>query len=253
MKLFVCQTYDDMSHKAADFMAAQLTLKPTSVLGLATGSSPIGLYRELVNRYEREEISFRGVKSINLDEYCGLAPDNDQSYAYFMHQHLFNRVDIRPENVHLPDGTNTDATAETARYDALIASLGGIDLQLLGIGVDGHIGFNEADDFFSTGTRRVALAESTIAANARFFDSPDDVPRYAYSMGCGSIISAHRILLLANGTSKAEILEKAFFGPVTPRVPASLLQLVSHKVTVFCDAEAGARLVERHPSEVIRL
>ena len=253
MKLFVCQTYEDMSRQAAAYVSEQLTRKPDSVLGLATGSSPVGLYRELVAAYQRGVLSFRDVTSVNLDEYCGLAPDDEQSYAFFMHHHLFDQVDILPENIHLPDGTNTDAVAETARYDALIASLGGIDLQLLGIGVDGHIGFNEADDAFSTGTRRVALADSTLAANARVFASPDEVPRYAYSMGCGTIIAADRILMLASGRAKAAILEKALFGPVTPRVPASLLQLVSHKVTVFCDAEAGALLVANHSHKVICL
>ncbi|MBE6637325.1 MAG: glucosamine-6-phosphate deaminase [Ruminococcaceae bacterium] len=251
MKIYVCPTYDVMSKKAADVMSAQLILKPDSVLGLATGSSPLGLYGELVERCERGEISFEKVTTVNLDEYCGLSPDNDQSYSYFMHKNLFDRVNIRPENVHLPDGTNTDAEAETKRYDALIASVGGVDMQLLGIGVDGHIGFNEPADHFSVGTVRVALTESTIEANSRFFASEDEVPRYAYSMGCGTILNADKILFIANGKNKAEILEQAFFGPVTPQVPASLLQLVADKVYAFVDAEAGALLAANHPEEVI--
>ncbi len=253
MKIYVCKSYEQMSKKAADIMSAQIQLKPDSVLGLATGSSPLGLYQELTDRCASGEISFRDVKTVNLDEYCGLAPDNDQSYSYFMHKNLFNRVNICPENVHLPDGTNTDAEAETARYDALIASLGGVDMQLLGIGVDGHIGFNEPDDHFSIGTVRIALTESTIEANSRFFANASDVPRYAYSMGCGTILNAGKILFIANGKNKAEIVEKAFFGPVTPQVPASLLQLIPQKVYAFVDAEAGTLLVKNHPEDVVIL
>ena len=186
MKINVCTTYEEMSRRAADIITSQVTLKPDSVLGLATGSTPLGMYAELVKRYNGRLISFRDVKTVNLDEYCGLTPDNDQSYSYFMHKNLFDKIDIREENVHLPDGTNPDAEAETARYDRLIESLGGIDVQLLGIGVDGHIGFNEPDDSFSTGTVKIKLTESTIEANSRFFASEADVPRYAYSMGCRS-------------------------------------------------------------------
>ena len=250
MRIYVCKTYEDMSRKAADAMSAQLILKPDSVLGLATGSSPLGMYAELAKRCEEGSISFREAKSVNLDEYCGLTADNDQSYSYFMHKNLFDKVDILEENVNLPDGTNPDGADECARYDALIASMGGIDMQLLGIGLNGHIGFNEPADHFTLGTVHIALTESTIQANSRFFETLDEVPRYAYSMGCGSIISAKKILLIANGKNKAEILEKAFFGPVTPNVPASILQLVSDKVYVFTDAEAGEIMAKNHPSEV---
>lgn len=251
MRIYVCKNYEDMSKRAADVMAAQLILKPNSVLGLATGSTPIGLYQSLAERCARGEISFKQVRSVNLDEYCGITPDNDQSYSYFMFKNLFDHVDILPENTHFPDGTNTDAAAETANYDALIASMGGIDVQLLGIGNNGHIGFNEPSDHFAIGTIHVALTESTIQANSRFFASLDEVPRYAYSMGCGTIMNANKILLVANGKNKAEIMEKALFGPVTPQVPASLLQLVSDKVYVFTDAEAGALLAEKHPESVV--
>lgn len=253
MKINVCTTYEEMSRRAADIITSQVTLKPDSVLGLATGSTPLGMYAELVKRYNGRLISFRDVKTVNLDEYCGLTPDNDQSYSYFMHKNLFDKIDIREENVHLPDGTNPDAEAETARYDRLIESLGGIDVQLLGIGVDGHIGFNEPDDSFSTGTVKIKLTESTIEANSRFFASEADVPRYAYSMGCRAILNAKKILFIANGANKAEIVEKAFFGEVTPEVPASILQLVSDKVYVYLDAEAAAEIISKHPDAVTAL
>ncbi len=247
MKIIVCENYDSLSRRAADVIAAQVILKPDCVLGLATGSSPLGLYAELVKKYQNKEISFKEVKTVNLDEYCGLAPDNDQSYAYFMNTNLFDKVDIDKNNVNLPDGTNPDAEAETKRYDALVASLGGADLQLLGIGIDGHIGFNEPDDHFTTGTVKMKLADSTIEANSRFFASEDEVPKYAYSMGIKTILSAKKILLIANGKNKAEVLEKAFFGKVTPYVPASVLQLVSEKVIVVLDKDAASVIVEKHP------
>ena len=253
MKIICCKNYEEMSAKAADVMASLITLKPNCVLGLATGSSPLGLYSELANRCAKGSISFENVRTVNLDEYCGLDAKNDQSYAYFMNKNLFSKVNIKPENTNLPNGTNTDAEGETARYDALIASMGGIDMQLLGIGVDGHIGFNEPADHFSSGTIKVELDPSTIEANARFFESADDVPRYAYSMGCREIINAKTILFIANGKNKAEILEKAFFGPITPEVPASILQLVPDKVYAFCDAEAGAIIAKNHPESVICL
>ncbi len=250
MKITVCSNYETMSRRAADVMAAQITLKPDSVLGLATGSTPLGLYAELVRRYEENELNFQEVKTVNLDEYCGLTPDNEQSYSYFMHKNLFDKINIKEENVHLPDGTNSDADAETARYDALIESLGGIDIQLLGIGVDGHIGFNEPNDSFSTGTVKIKLTESTIEANSRFFDSADEVPKYAYSMGCKTILNAEKILFIANGANKADIVEKAFFGEVTPEVPASILQMIPDKVYIILDAEAGEEILKKHPEAV---
>lgn len=253
MKITVCSNYEAMSCRAADIIASQITLKPDSVLGLATGSTPLGLYAELVKRFEENRLSFQEVKTVNLDEYCGLSPENDQSYSYFMHKNLFDKINIKEENVHLPDGTNPDADAETARYDALIQSLGGIDIQLLGIGLDGHIGFNEPNDSFSTGTVKIKLTESTIKANSRFFDSADEVPEICLFYGCKTILNAKKILFNANGANKAEIVEKAFFGEVTPEVPASILQMVSDKVFVILDAEAAGEIVKKHPETVILL
>ena len=214
-----------MRRKAADILAAQVILKPDCVLGLATGSTPIGTYDELVARCERGELDFSEVKTVNLDEYKGLTRDNDQSYYYFMHEHLFDRVNIDPANTNVPDGTEPDSEKECARYDKLIESLGGADIQLLGLGHNGHIGFNEPDSSFAQVTHCVNLTESTIEANKRFFASADDVPRQAYTMGIGTIMKAKKILLIVNGEAKADIVAKAFFGPVKPEVPASILQL----------------------------
>jgi len=253
VKIIRTKNYEEMSFEAAKILAAQIVLKPNAVLGLATGSSPIGLYDKLVEWNKNGDLDFSAIRSVNLDEYCGLDGENDQSYRYFMDTNLFNRVNIDKANTNVPNGKAADYAAEGARYDALIEALGGIDIQLLGIGPDGHIGFNEPDDHFTTGTVRIALTESTIEANSRFFASSDEVPRYAYSMGCGTILNAGKILFIANGKNKAEIVEKAFFGPVTPQVPASLLQLIPDKVYAFVDAEAGELLVKNHPEDVIVL
>ncbi len=233
MKIIRTKNYEEMSLEAAKIMAAQIVLKPDAVLGLATGSSPIGLYDKLVEWNEKGDLDFSAIRSVNLDEYCGLDGTNDQSYRYFMDTHLFNRVNIDKANTNVPNGKADDYAAEGARYDALIASLGGIDMQLLGIGPDGHIGFNEPDEFFTKETHVVDLDPSTIEANARFFASADDVPRQAVTMGMGGIMGAKKVLLIANGASKKEILEKALFGPITPEVPASLLQL-HPDLTVVC-------------------
>lgn len=234
MKIIETKNYAEMSKRAADLIAAQVLLKPDAVLGLATGSTPIGLYNELVRRYEAGELDFSAIRSVNLDEYCGLDGTNDQSYRYFMNTHLFDRVNIDPKNTNVPNGKAADFAAEGERYDALIRQLGGIDIQLLGIGLDGHIGFNEPDDAFTGPTHEVKLDPSTIAANARFFASEDEVPRSAITMGMASIMQARRVLLVANGSNKAEILKKALFGPITPQVPASLLQLHPDLTVIFC-------------------
>lgn len=224
MKIYKVKDYEEMSRKAAAVIASQIISKPDSVLGLATGSTHIGTYKHLVAAYKAGDLDFSQIKSANLDEYRGLTKDNDQSYYYFMNNHLFQHVNIDPANTNIPDGTNNDPDAECARYEEVIKSLGGVDLQLLGLGHDGHMGFNEPCDHFDKITHCVDLTEMTIEANKRFFASADDVPRQAYTMGCGTIMRAKKILILVSGADKADILYQVVNGPVTPQVPASLLQ-----------------------------
>ena len=224
MKIYKVKDYEEMSRKAAAVIASQIISKPDSALGLATGSTPIGTYKHLVAAYKAGDLDFSQIKSANLDEYRGLTKDNDQSYYYFMNNHLFQHVNIDPANTNIPDGTNNDPDAECARYEEVIKSLGGVDLQLLGLGHDGHMGFNEPCDHFDKITHCVDLTEMTIEANKRFFASADDVPRQAYTMGCGTIMRAKKILILVSGADKADILYQVVNGPVTPQVPASLLQ-----------------------------
>ena len=233
MKFLEVESYKELSRKAAGIIAAQIITKPNSVLGLATGSSPLGTYEQLVKWYELGDVDFSSVISVNLDEYVGLDGENEQSYRYFMEQNLFSKVNIRKEYTFVPNGCAEDPAAEGREYDARIKALGGIDLQLLGIGGDGHIGFNEPDAVFGKDTRCVDLDPSTIAANARFFESESDVPRQALTMGLGSIMGAKKILLIANGPAKADIVKTAFFGPITPRVPASILQLHPDVTVIF--------------------
>ncbi len=237
MNFIKVKTYDELSEKAADLIAAQVMEKPNCVLGLATGSSPVGAYRRLAERCRAGELDFSGVTSVNLDEYLGLAGTHDQSYRYFMQTNLFDHINIKTENTYVPNGCAEDAAVEGTEYDARIERLGGIDLQLLGIGLDGHIGFNEPADAFTKETHAVDLHESTITANARFFESEADVPRRAITMGMGSIMNAKKVLLIASGPAKKEILEKSFYGPITPWVPASILQL-HPDVTVIYSEEA---------------
>ncbi len=237
MRIIATMDYKEMSGKAAAIIADLIKSKPDCVLGLATGSSPEGTYKDLVQRYQAGELDFSAVRSVNLDEYVGLAPDHDQSYAYFMHHHLFDHVNINVENTHLPDGLNLDAAAETARYDAVVRGMNGVDLQLLGLGPNGHIGFNEPDDCFSYGTRCVDLTETTIQANSRFFASADDVPRQAYSMGIYDIMMSKHILLVVSGKNKAQAVKDCFFGPIKPLAPGSILQLHPN-CTVVADADA---------------
>ena len=224
MKIYKVKDYEEMSRKAAAVIASQIISKPDSVLGLATGSTPIGTYKYLVAAYKAGDLDFSQIKSANLDEYRGLTKDNDQSYYYFMNNHLFQHVNIDPANTNIPDGTSNDPDAECARYEEVIKSLGGVDLQLLGLGHDGHMGFNEPCDHFDKITHCVDLTEMTIEANKRFFASADDGPRQAYTMGCGTIMRAKKILILVSGADKADILYQVVNGPVTPQVPASLLQ-----------------------------
>ena len=243
MQIYRAKDYEDMSKKAANIIASQVVLKPDCVLGLATGSTPIGAYKNLVEKYEQGELDFSQVTTVNLDEYKGLPRENDQSYYYFMHDNLFDHVNVKPENTHLPDGTKENADEECARYEELIRSLGGQDLQLLGLGHNGHIGFNEPDAIFEKATHCVDLQESTIEANKRFFASADDVPKQAYTMGIGTIMQAKKILVVVSGEDKADTVAKAFFGPVTPEVPASILQF--HKDVILVADEAALSKVPR--------
>ena len=241
MKIYKAKDYKDMSRKAANIISAQVIMKPNCVLGLATGSTPIGTYAQLVEWYNKGDLDFSEVTTVNLDEYKGLPRTNDQSYYYFMHQHLFDRVNIDPERTNVPNGMEPDAEKECGRYEELIRSLGGVDLQLLGLGHNGHIGFNEPGEAFEKETHCVDLTESTIEANKRFFASADDVPKQAYTMGIKTIMQAKKILIVVNGENKADIVERAFFGPVTPEVPASILQL-HNDVTLVGDEAALAKV-----------
>ncbi|WP_343249383.1 glucosamine-6-phosphate deaminase [Diplocloster hominis] len=241
MRILKAKDYLEMSRKAANLIAAQVILKPDCVLGLATGSTPIGLYQQLIQGYQQGDLDFSQVKTANLDEYKGLTRENDQSYYYFMHQNLFKSINVKEENTNIPDGTVADSANECARYDDVIRTLGGVDLQLLGLGHNGHIGFNEPADSFAKGTHCVDLTESTIEANKRFFASADDVPRQAYTMGIQTIMNARKILVVVNGEAKADIVQKAFFGPVTPQVPASILQF-HPDVTLVGDEAALSKI-----------
>ena len=232
MKIIRAKDYNDMSRKAANIISAQVILKPGSVLGLATGSSPVGTYDQLVKWYHKGDVDFSEVTTVNLDEYYGMAADNEQSYHYFMHSHFFDHVNVDPAHINLPDGTELDAERECARYDALLESLGDVDLQLLGIGRNGHIGFNEPGDRYAKGTHCVDLAPSTIEANKRFFASADEVPRRAYSMGIHTIMTAKKVLVVASGEDKAWAVRASCFGPVTPQVPGSILQLHNDAIII---------------------
>ena len=232
MTIYCMEDYQQMSRKAASVLAAQVVANPKSVLGLATGSTPIGMYKQLVEWHKAGDLDFSQVHTVNLDEYVGLEPTHDQSYRYFMQDNLFNHINVVPENTNVPNGLAADPAAEGKRYDKLIESLGGIDIQVLGMGHNGHIGFNEPCDYFPLGTHDVDLTESTISANARFFASMEDVPKKAITMGIQAIMNARKILVVVNGEGKADIVAKAFAGPVTPQVPASILQLHPNVVLV---------------------
>ncbi len=242
MNLMIASDYDDMSLKAANLILAQVTMKPDSVLGLATGSTPIGTYQQLIERFHAGDVDFSRVRTVNLDEYRGLTREDPQSYYYFMQEHLFSHINIAPDASFIPDGMNDDVQAVCDAYEETIRGLGGVDLQLLGLGNNGHIGFNEPGEVFEKETHCVDLAQSTIEANARFFASVDDVPTQAYTMGIQTIMNAKKILVIVNGAGKAEILKKAFYGPVTPEVPASILQM-HPDVTVIADETACGGLL----------
>lgn len=246
MRIILAADYQDMSRRAAGLIAAQVAQKPTSLLGLATGSSPLGIYRQLVAWHREEGLDFSRCRTVNLDEYVGLTPDSPQSYAYFMQQNLFDHVNLDPRNLHIPQGDCADPLEECRRYDRLLTQLGPIDLQLLGIGLNGHIGFNEPGESLNADTHCVALSQSTMDANARFFDPGQQMPTHAYTMGLGAIMTAKRVLLIASGAAKADILREMICGKVTTAVPASLLQL-HRNVTVVADREALSRL----PAELL--
>lgn len=241
MEIIRTKDYDDMSRKAANIISAQIIVKPDSVLGLATGSTPIGIYAQLVRRYQKGDLDFSGITTVNLDEYKGLTRDNDQSYYYFMNDNLFSKVNIPLERTFLPDGMEPDSSKACDAYNQVIEETGGVDLQLLGLGHNGHIGFNEPGAVFEVKTHCVDLTESTIKANQRFFDSIDDVPKQAYTMGIQTIMQAKKILVVVSGKDKAAIVKEAFFGPVTPKVPASVLQL--HQDVILVADEAALSLV----------
>lgn len=236
MKIIKAKDYDDMSRKAANIISAQIIMKPNCVLGLATGSTPIGTYARLVEQYKQGDLDFSGVTTVNLDEYKGLNRENDQSYYYFMNDNLFSKVNIDLKKTFLPDGMEPDAKKACEDYNRIIAATGGVDLQLLGLGHNGHIGFNEPCDIFPGGTHCVDLAPSTIEANKRFFASEADVPRQAYTMGIRSIMLAKKIVVVVSGEDKSDILKKVVCGPITPQVPASILQLHPDVVIVADEA-----------------
>ena len=232
MKIYVTEDYQSMSRKAANIVSAQVILNPASVLGLATGSTPVGLYKQLIAWYEKGDLDFDQVRTVNLDEYVGLAPTHDQSYRYFMQKNFFDHINIVPANTHVPDGLAQDPGAACQCYNQIIRDLGGIDIQVLGMGHNGHIGFNEPGQAFELETHVVELTDRTIDANARFFASRDEVPRKAITMGIKSIMQARQILMVVSGQDKASIVKAAFSGPVTPQVPASILQMHPNVVLV---------------------
>lgn len=248
MKILVCKDYAQMSEKAARIFAAQLILKPNSVLGLATGSTPEGMYASLVEKYNEGKIDFEDVTSFNLDEYYQLPAENDQSYDYFMKKNLFNHVNIK--NYNLPKGMVEDVEAECKAYEERIENAGGIDIQVLGIGQNGHIGFNEPDSVFIKNTHLVELTQSTIEANSRFFDSEEEVPKKAISMGIGTILKSKKIVLLASGESKADAIAKTVYGEIDPMVPASALQL--HKDVIIILDEKAASKLNKEDYEIVK-
>jgi len=241
MRLIITESYEQMGVEAANIVAGQIYLKPDSVLGLATGSTPVSMYQRLAAVHKSVGLDFSQVTTFNLDEYIGMSPDNPQSYHYFMQENFFRHINISPDNVFLPDGMAEDMIAEGERYEKLIESRGGIDLQVLGIGQNAHIGFNEPDVKFAATTHKVELDDETIQANSRFFASVSEVPRYAISMGIKTIMMAEHVILLANGRNKAEAVYKAVCGDVTPEAPASILQL-HRDVAVILDKEAASLL-----------
>jgi glucosamine-6-phosphate deaminase len=235
MKYLEFDSYEKMCRKAANLLSAQIILKEDCVIGLATGSTPLGIYQILVKWYQKGDLDFAQVRTVNLDEYCGIAFDDPNSFHYFMNKNLFSKINIKDGNMYIPNGLEENALAECRRYDELIQNLGGIDIQLLGIGQNGHIGFNEPADVFSKDTTHIRLSQDTVEANSRFFHSVEDVPTSAITMGMQSIMCSRRIVLVANGMDKKDIVHRAMEGPVTPRVPASILQLHPDTTILFSE------------------
>ncbi len=237
MEIKVCNTYEEVSQLAAKIIAEQITEKPNSILGLATGSTPVGTYKELIKMYNEGKIDFKNVKSFNLDEYYPIKKTNEQSYRYFMDENLFNYVNIDKKNTNVPDGETTNPLEYCLNYDKRVEEAGGIDLQILGIGQNGHIGFNEPDEELYVETHITELTQNTIEANSRFFEKIEDVPTKAITMGLGTIMKAKKIIVLANGKSKQQIINKLINSGITTKIPASLLKLHPN-VTLICDKEA---------------
>jgi len=235
LTIYQARDYNELSRKAANIISAQVIMKPNAILGMATGSTPVGAYQQLIEWYQKGDLDFSKIRCVNLDEYKGLSGEHKQSYRYFMNRNLFEHINISLPNTNIPNGLAPDSEAECSRYNNAIQTLGGIDLQVLGIGGNGHIGFNEPDTDFKKETHLVALTEETRTANARFFSTVDEVPTHAYTMGIKNIMSAKRILLLATGSSKAQALYDSLYGPITPHVPASILQLHNDVIVVADD------------------
>lgn len=239
-EIYVTEDYDSMSKKTADIIANQINQKNDSVIGLATGASPEGTYKELIDK----KLDFSGITTFNLDEYVGLSPSDKQSYAYYMNQHLFDHVNIHKQNINIPSGVATDADLECKDYEQKIEKAGGIDLILIGIGLNGHIGFSEPAPIFYSKTHKTQLAPKTIEANKKYFESEEAMPKYAITMGIGTVMHARHILLIASGEKKADILHGSMFGDIDPQVPASALQM-HQKVTIVADKEAASKIMKR--------
>ncbi len=237
MRIIICDNYEEMSKKAAILVASQVNMKPDCVLGLATGSTPEGMYQKLIEMYNNNEVDFSSVVSFNLDEYYPITKSNVKSYDYFMRKKLFSHINIPAENINIPNGDADDAEAECDEYERLIDMRGGIDLQILGIGQNGHIGFNEPDIILHSRTHKTELTESTINANSRFFDSPDDVPKSALTMGIATILKSKKILLLASGKNKHDAINKLVSGTITTACPATMLN-IHNDLVIICDKEA---------------
>lgn len=244
MRIIIVKDYEEMSKKAAKIVSDRLRQKPDLVLGLATGSTPVGLYQQLIKAHKEEGLDFSKVRSFNLDEYCGLSPNHPQSYHYFMYDKFFNHININPENVYIPRGEVKNAEVFCNWYEQKIKEEGGIDLQILGIGRDGHIGFNEPGSSLGSRTRIKTLTEETVEDNSRFFERKEDVPRYAITMGLGTIFEARECLLLASGANKAGAVQRCIEGPVSAETTASLLQLHS-QVIIIVDEEAAKNLKQK--------